>query len=635
MPGIVIQIQGDGAGAAEALRIIEERMQQTKTKGAEMGAQLAKAGETVQHAFEMIGLGIGVREAIAGVKEMISASVELAMEIGHMSKQTGISTENLSVLKYVSDQTGVSFEGLSKGFKKLSTDLFDIGHGSDKTLVAFQAIGISQKQLAATGGDLFKVMGLVADSFEKMPDGATKNAVATKLFGKAGQELIPILDQGSAALEKYRSRAEELGIVLHADTVEKLETIHKSMNDVKEAATGASIEISSKLVPAFEWLSKTITWYGKSFAGGLDVWNQWADNAVHAIGRVAWAFASGPLMSDPAAFDKMFPGMKEKTRSSIKDTLDAFKNVHGNDAGGGDGLGLGEKQVEGARFIVELLRAAHREADAINRALDAAFGPDQWKKATEGPDAESIFGVKKLPNVTLDPDAYKDEARQAEVQRRIQQQMDENAANSGSGGIGTRQAAGVIGGFMDQLTAQALAGRISFKSLVDSAVSDLERFAMKVLEKKALLPILNALFGMGGSGPASSGQYAETQMLPAGMAALQIPYLAGGGDLKAGDMAVVGDGGNGSGSELFAPKGPGTILPHDVLQGIAQGGGGSRGGAPNVTINNVNNSSQNVDMKQGGVSYDAEARQFVIHTVLEDAASGGPVAGMLSGFSRN
>jgi len=51
-------------------------------------------------------------------------------------------------------------------------------------------------------------------------------------------------------------------------------------------------------------------------------------------------------------------------------------------------------------------------------------------------------------------------------------------------------------------------------------------------------------------------------------------------------------------------------------------------------INNVNNSSQPVDMKQGGVSWDAGARQFIIHTVLEDAASGGPVAGMLSGFSR-
>jgi hypothetical protein len=111
-----------------------------------------------------------------------------------------------------------------------------------------------------------------------------------------------------------------------------------------------------------------------------------------------------------------------------------------------------------------------------------------------------------------------------------------------------------------------------------------------------------------------------------------IPAMAGGGELQAGDMAIVGDGGDGSGAELFAPKGPGTILPHDVLEGIARGTGG--GGAPNVQINNINNSSQNVEMRQGGVSWDAQAKQFVIHTILEDAASGGPVAGMLSGLGR-
>jgi hypothetical protein len=200
----------------------------------------------------------------------------------------------------------------------------------------------------------------------------------------------------------------------------------------------------------------------------------------------------------------------------------------------------------------------------------------------------------------------------------------------------SRQAAQTIGTFMDQFASQAIQGKISFKSLIDSAVMDLERFAMKVMEQRMLMPILNSLFGLGGGNGAavlSAAQSVTAGSAGIGLESMQLPFLAGGGDLGAGDMAVVGDGGNGSGAELFAPKGPGTVLPHDVLEGIAKGGGGG-GGAPSVTIHNVNNSSQAVDMKQGGVSYDAQARQFIIHTVLEDAASGGPVAGMLSGFSR-
>jgi hypothetical protein len=45
----------------------------------------------------------------------------------------------------------------------------------------------------------------------------------------------------------------------------------------------------------------------------------------------------------------------------------------------------------------------------------------------------------------------------------------------------------------------------------------------------------------------------------------------------------------------------------------------------------VNNSSQPVEMKQAGVSFDAEAKQFIIHTVLEDASTGGPISTAFGG----
>jgi hypothetical protein len=43
--------------------------------------------------------------------------------------------------------------------------------------------------------------------------------------------------------------------------------------------------------------------------------------------------------------------------------------------------------------------------------------------------------------------------------------------------------------------------------------------------------------------------------------------LAGGGDVDAGSSYIVGDGGNGSGAEVFSPSQPGRITPLDKLGG--------------------------------------------------------------------
>src|SRR5665213_3004510 len=115
------------------------------------------------------------REVLGAIKETIGGTIELGVEIGHLSKQTGISTENLSVLKYAADTTGVSFELLQKGFKKLSTELAEYNGGSKEAKKAFDELGISQKELKATGGDLWQVFELITNKMAKMPEGYAKN----------------------------------------------------------------------------------------------------------------------------------------------------------------------------------------------------------------------------------------------------------------------------------------------------------------------------------------------------------------------------------------------------------------------------------------------------------------------------
>jgi hypothetical protein len=51
-----------------------------------------------------------------------------------------------------------------------------------------------------------KALKQIADRFADMPDGAKKAELAVALFGKAGADLIPLLNQGAASLELFKSK---------------------------------------------------------------------------------------------------------------------------------------------------------------------------------------------------------------------------------------------------------------------------------------------------------------------------------------------------------------------------------------------------------------------------------------------
>ena len=140
--------------------------------------------------------------------------------------------------------------------------------GNKESVAAFERLGISQQQLTAHSNDLWGMLNILADKFESMPDGALKNAEATLLLGKAGTALIPVLDQGAAGLEEYRSKAEALGIVLDKDGIEKMEQMHRALVDAKGAAEGAGLGFTEGLAPGIAGAAEAFA----NLNSGTSVW---------------------------------------------------------------------------------------------------------------------------------------------------------------------------------------------------------------------------------------------------------------------------------------------------------------------------------------------------------------------------
>ena len=88
-------------------------------------------------------------------------------------------------------QSGLGAETLTRGVKQLSEQIIQARNPNSQAAETFSELGI-------TATSVNGVIEQVADHFVGMADGADKTRLAVTLFGKAGQDLIPTLNQGSA-----------------------------------------------------------------------------------------------------------------------------------------------------------------------------------------------------------------------------------------------------------------------------------------------------------------------------------------------------------------------------------------------------------------------------------------------------
>lgn len=206
------------------------------------GIQLQKIVEDLAHKFYELTIG----------------TIEAADQMGKAAQKFGVPVEELSALAYAAKLSDVGMEQLGKGLSILSKNMETVA-GSTKNVAAaaFQSLGISVRDASGHIKDSNEIFLEVADRFAVTRDGATKTALAIALFGRAGAELIPLLNQGRNGIESLADEAKKLGIVIDEDTAAAAERFNDNLKKLNVAQQGVALTIlgSGGLLKAFEDLS--------------------------------------------------------------------------------------------------------------------------------------------------------------------------------------------------------------------------------------------------------------------------------------------------------------------------------------------------------------------------------------------
>jgi hypothetical protein len=213
--------------------------------------------DQMSRTFSRLGtvIGAGLAGAAAALTALTSKSIEAAGNFAEMSQKVGVSVESLSTLAFVAKQSGVDVDALQSGLVKLSKNASDAAQGVGSALNSFKALGIEVKNADGSLKDSDKLLSEIADQMAKYEDGANKTAIAVGIFGKAGAEMIPMLNESSEGIRRLQEQARALGLELSTETAQQAEEFGDKLEVIGSLATGLGNQIMEAVLPALSGLA--------------------------------------------------------------------------------------------------------------------------------------------------------------------------------------------------------------------------------------------------------------------------------------------------------------------------------------------------------------------------------------------
>ena len=221
---------------------------QTRSAFDSIRGNLAKLGNESNRVKGLLA-GLGVSLSVAGFAAMIKNAIDAADQLNKLSQKIGISVEALSTLRFAAQLSDVSLETLQKGIKGLSQNIAEANTGIGDGAQVFDALGISVKNVDGSMKSTEAVLLQMADVFANLEDGAVKTALAVKLFGKSGMDMIPFLNQGAAGINQLTAEAERLGLKLTTETARSAEAFNDNLTALKASSSSLGIALARDFLP--------------------------------------------------------------------------------------------------------------------------------------------------------------------------------------------------------------------------------------------------------------------------------------------------------------------------------------------------------------------------------------------------
>jgi hypothetical protein len=149
---------------------------------------------------------------------------------------------------------------------------------------AFKRVGVSQAELKR--GDFNEVLRKTADGLKNLHAGTEKTALMTRLFGRGWQAIVPLLRDGSKAMDEQLKLAEKYGVTFSGKTVKSVKELMAAQREAKFATMGLQIAFATQLAPSLTKVITSVARFVNQMREGTGAGGKFSD-VMRGVGKYA------------------------------------------------------------------------------------------------------------------------------------------------------------------------------------------------------------------------------------------------------------------------------------------------------------------------------------------------------------
>jgi len=283
MSDVTVKFSAEDQNLSKTITNLQRDLERldVKSKNSSKGMDLSfgKIGLAAGVAGAAVKAGMmAVEAATASARAVVDGfrqAIDLGGALNELSSRTGETAGNLLVLQRAFKNSGVGADAVGQSINKLQKFMAESAAGGAQQTETLNALGISMSDLA--GKTPTEQMQVLAQKIAAISDPAQRARASMEIFGKAGGQLLPLLNNFSGELETARGQLGSMPGVMDR-SAKAMDDLGDGMGAISSKAMEFAAGFLESALPALNMFTKALS--GVDTAG-------WGQKAMDMVLQVA------------------------------------------------------------------------------------------------------------------------------------------------------------------------------------------------------------------------------------------------------------------------------------------------------------------------------------------------------------
>ena len=274
---------------------------------------------TKKSAKQWLAQASAIMVVVTAIVKLINGAIKYGDEIDKQSQKLNMSNQAYQKWSLALSMAGTNISTMQMAMKTFTDILDRASKGQADALITLEKLGIGYEDLIDLEPE--EAFKLVVEELQKMEQGAAKTQLAIDLFGRSGQELLPLLNQEVGSIDELFKSFEDLGLIMDDAAVEKSAELDDKLTILGARLKMFAVDLGESFYTLVEGLDKfmnssVVKWYIEGLSDTLEGAVKIASEAAN----IFLALFTGDLPSALESFKNLF-------KSAVNfwiDTLNTF-----------------------------------------------------------------------------------------------------------------------------------------------------------------------------------------------------------------------------------------------------------------------------------------------------------------------